>query len=74
VGPAGGYLIASSQGDDSFAVYSRLQDNRYIGSFSVMNNPDNGVDSVQDCDGGQVSKQWGRLVDNRENFLDNREG
>ncbi|GAQ89699.1 3-phytase, partial [Klebsormidium nitens] len=50
----GGYLLASSQGDDTFAVYSRLNNNRFIGSFKVVNNPDNGVDSIQDCDGGQV--------------------
>jgi 3-phytase len=30
-----GYLVASSQGDSTFAVYDRAGDNAYLGSFSI---------------------------------------
>ncbi len=30
-----GYLIASSQGNNSYAIYERQGDNRYIGSFKI---------------------------------------
>lgn len=30
-----GYLIASSQGNNSYAVYERAGDNRYLGSFTI---------------------------------------
>lgn len=30
-----GYLIASSQGDNTFAVYQRAEDNTYVGSFVI---------------------------------------
>lgn len=45
-----GYLLASSQGDDSFAVFDR-QSNGYIGSFSVTAGS---FDSVQESDGADV--------------------
>jgi myo-inositol-hexaphosphate 3-phosphohydrolase len=47
-----GYLLASSQGDSTFAVYERGCDNAYLGSFSVGANGD--VDSVQESDGADV--------------------
>lgn len=31
----GGYLLASSQGNDSYAVYERAGNNEYLGSFSI---------------------------------------
>lgn len=43
----GGYLVVSSQGDDSFAVYERDGDNAYLGSFRV--------DGVESTDGLDVS-------------------
>lgn len=45
----GGYLIASSQGDNTFAVFSRAGNNQYLGSFVV--GPDGGIDGVQETDG-----------------------
>jgi myo-inositol-hexaphosphate 3-phosphohydrolase len=47
-----GYLIASSQGDSTFAVYSREGDNAYLGSFIV--GEANGIDSVDGSDGLDV--------------------
>jgi 3-phytase len=43
----GGYLVVSSQGDDSFAVYERDGDNAYVGSFRV--------EGVESTDGVDVS-------------------
>ncbi|MFC7335382.1 phytase [Rhodocista pekingensis] len=66
-GPEGtGYLVASSQGDahgdgtapdpegldDTFAVFERGGDNRYLGSFRIV--AGNGVDGVQECDGAEI--------------------
>ncbi|MEO3813997.1 phytase [Sphaerisporangium sp. B11E5] len=47
-----GYLIASSQGSDTFAVYDRRGRNPYIGSFQVGES--HGIDSVQTSDGTMV--------------------
>lgn len=47
-----GYLIASSQGDHTFAVFRRDGDNDYIGSFQIGANGD--IDGVQECDGAMV--------------------
>jgi 3-phytase len=47
-----GYLIASSQSDSTFAVYSREGDNAYLGSFIV--GEANGIDSVDGSDGLDV--------------------
>ena len=44
-----GYLMASSQGSDSFAVYDREGNNEFMGSFQVGEG--NGIDGVQSTDG-----------------------
>ncbi|WP_164928935.1 phytase [Gloeobacter violaceus] len=49
-----GYLIASSQGDNTFAVYDRRDVNRFIGGFEIADNRRKGVDGVQECDGAAV--------------------
>ncbi|GAT74558.1 3-phytase [Microbacterium sp. HM58-2] len=46
-----GYLLASSQGDDSYAVYELRGDNEYVGSFRTA---DGDVDSTQHSDGADV--------------------
>jgi 3-phytase len=46
-----GYLIASSQGDNTFAVYSR-DTTEYLGSFAVGSS--NGIDSAEESDGADV--------------------
>jgi myo-inositol-hexaphosphate 3-phosphohydrolase len=53
-GPNGtGYLIASSQGSDSYTVYARHGSNSYLGSFRV--NDGNGIDRATDTDGLDVT-------------------
>jgi myo-inositol-hexaphosphate 3-phosphohydrolase len=48
----GGYLLASSQGSDDFAVYERSEGNAYVGRFAV----DAGtVDAVSNTDGIEVA-------------------
>lgn len=46
-----GYLLASSQGDDSFAVYELGKHNDYVGSFSIA---EGDVDSTQHSDGADA--------------------
>jgi myo-inositol-hexaphosphate 3-phosphohydrolase len=46
-----GYLIASSQGDSSYAVYTREGNNNYLGSFIVGDNPTLGIDQANETDG-----------------------
>jgi 3-phytase len=47
-----GYLLASSQGDSTYAVFTREGDNEYLGSFAIGNA--NEVDSVEESDGADV--------------------
>jgi 3-phytase len=48
-----GYLIASSQGNSTFAVYDRSGSNAFVKSFAVVGGST--VDSVQDTDGVSVT-------------------
>jgi 3-phytase len=53
-GPNGtGYLIASSQGDSTYALYDRADDNDYIGSFRIVDG--NGIDGASSTDGLDVT-------------------
>jgi 3-phytase len=52
-GHGSGYLMASSQGDNSFAVFDRQGTNAFIGSFAVAEA--GGIDSVQESDGADVT-------------------
>jgi 3-phytase len=47
-----GYLLASSQGDNTFVAYTREGNNEYVGNFGVGNNGP--IDSVQESDGADV--------------------
>lgn len=47
----GGYLLASSQGDDTFAVYERPGET-FLGSFEIA---DGAFDGVQESDGAAVT-------------------
>jgi 3-phytase len=49
-----GYVIVSSQGDDTFAVYSTVGRNRPLGSFSVVGD---GIDDVNGSDGLAVTNR-----------------
>jgi myo-inositol-hexaphosphate 3-phosphohydrolase len=46
-----GYLLASSQGDSSYAAFSRQGNNDYLGSFVI----DDGIDGVEESDGADVT-------------------
>lgn len=53
-GPNGtGHLIASSQGDSSFAVFRREGENGYVGSFRIV--AGGGIDGTDDTDGIDVA-------------------
>ncbi|MGH2980906.1 MAG: phytase, partial [Solirubrobacterales bacterium] len=52
-GSGGGYLVASSQGDNSFTTYRRTGANEYVSNFRVRSG--GGVDGVNDTDGIEVS-------------------
>ena len=55
LGGGRGYLVVSSQGNNSYAVYRREGDNAYIGSFSVVADPERGIDGISETDGLDVS-------------------
>lgn len=50
-----GYLIASSQGNDSYALFRREGDNAYVGSFRVGADVATGIDGVSETDGLDVT-------------------
>lgn len=47
-----GYLLVSSQGNNSYAVYTREGDNDYLGGFQIVANGD--IDSAEESDGAMV--------------------
>ena len=49
-----GYLVVSSQGNDSYAVFRREDDNAYIGSFAVSAAASAGIDGISETDGLEV--------------------
>lgn len=50
-----GYLVLSSQGDNTYAVFRREGDNAYVGSFTVGANGETGIDGVSETDGLDVT-------------------
>jgi 3-phytase len=74
MGNGKGYLIASSQGNDSYAVFERQGMNKYLGSFRIT---DGLIDGVEGTDGLDVTSQ--KLPGFEKGFLivqdgDNYEG
>ena len=55
LGDGRGYLIASSQGNNTYAVYRREGDHEYLGSFAVVANGPAGIDGISETDGLDVS-------------------
>ena len=47
-----GYLLVSSQGNNSYAVFEREGNNKYIGSFAIK---DGAIDGTQETDGIDVT-------------------
>ena len=55
-GPNGtGYLVASSQGSDNYALYERSAENRFLGLFHVVANEELGIDGASETDGLDVT-------------------
>ena len=52
----GGYLLASSQGNFSYAVFDRLGENHYLGSFVIKDNEF--IDGVEETDGIELSPAY----------------
>jgi len=50
-----GYLVVSSQGNNTYALFRREGDNAYVGSFAVTANGDNGIDGISETDGLDVT-------------------
>ena len=50
-----GYLLASSQGDDSFAVFDVAVGHAHRGSFRIVDNAANAVDGAEETDGIAVT-------------------
>ncbi len=48
----GGYLIASSQGNNSYAVFERNENNKYLGSFRIVDSDE--IDGTSETDGIDV--------------------
>jgi 3-phytase len=52
-----GYLIVSSQGNNSYAVYDRLPPHGYRGSFFVADDTQSGIDGSAETDGLAVNSK-----------------
>ncbi len=50
-----GYLIASNQGADNYAVYERAGENRFLGLFHVVADEATGIDGASETDGLDVT-------------------
>ena len=57
LGNGRGYLVLSSQGNDTYAVYRREGDNAYVGSFAVVADGARGIDGISETDGLDVSSR-----------------
>jgi len=57
LGGGRGYVVASSQGNDSYAVYRREGDNAYLGSFIVVADGATGIDGISETDGLEVTSR-----------------
>jgi 3-phytase len=50
-----GYLVVSSQGNNSYALFRREGDNAYVGSFAVNADGATGIDGISETDGLDVT-------------------
>ncbi|WP_414901627.1 phytase [Sphingomonas flavalba] len=55
LGKGRGYLVVSSQGNNSYAVYDRDGTNAYRGSFAVVADGATGIDGISETDGLDVT-------------------
>lgn len=57
LGNGRGYLVMSSQGNDSYAVFRREGKQEYLGSFVVAADPLLGIDGISETDGLEVTSR-----------------
>lgn len=57
LGGGRGYLVLSSQGNNSYAVFRREGANEYIGSFAVAADASKGIDGASETDGLDVTSR-----------------
>lgn len=57
LGEGRGYLVASVQGSDTYAVYRREAPQEYLGSFAVAADPGRGIDGISETDGLDVDSR-----------------
>jgi len=57
LGGGRGYLVVSSQGNDTYAVYRREGRQEYLGSFAVAADAARGIDGISETDGLEVSSR-----------------
>lgn len=57
LGNGHGYIVVSSQGNDTYAVYRREGKQEYLGSFAVVADPLRGIDGISETDGLEVSSR-----------------
>jgi 3-phytase len=57
LGNGRGYLVVSSQGNDTYAVFRREGAQEYLGSFAVAADPIRGIDGISETDGLEVSSR-----------------
>jgi len=55
LGDGRGYLVLSSQGNNTYAVFRREGDNEYVGTFAVLADSARGIDGISETDGLEVS-------------------
>jgi 3-phytase len=53
-----GYLVASNQGADNYALYERSGDNKFIGIFHVVADEATGIDGISETDGIDVNSAY----------------
>ncbi len=54
LGGGRGYLVLSSQGNNTYAVFRREGNNEYVGSFAVLADAARGIDGSSETDGLEV--------------------
>ncbi|WP_024867559.1 phytase [Pseudoxanthomonas suwonensis] len=57
LGDGRGYLVFSSQGNDTYAVFRREGKQEYLGSFAVVADPVRGIDGISETDGLEVTSR-----------------
>ena len=57
LGDGRGYLVVSSQGNDTYAVYRREGKQEYLGSFAVVADPLRGIDGISETDGLEITSR-----------------